>query len=280
MLLFSLLSLQAQRDYLPTVDDLERFGKSKTYVVLEDNAFSDYNFEIQEVVKKHWILTAYEVISYQEFKERRNDPQASFLFVAEVNLERDKSRARYKFLCLSMGGENATVDMMKDISNLPYAYSETEEDQQVYHLATLVRFLQQHVRALMDNPSLVSQHPFQVYNRNMSLLSEKTLYLVRDELASDITTEEQIRDVYPYPFRLVEGEELREMLKSGEAEDVVFLHKVGPQNRDLESRVYKMLLGVDDATLYYFNYHKANAKNPDAILKNDLRRIGKAPKSK
>jgi len=74
-------------------------------VVLDGNPMSDYNFAIREAVEKEWDITAYEIIEQSELDEKLKDETASFLFLAAVNLERDKSRARYNFLCLSLGGE-------------------------------------------------------------------------------------------------------------------------------------------------------------------------------
>ncbi len=54
LVLLPLLQLRAQREYLPTPEDLTRFHKTKTYVVLSDNAMADYNFEIRDAVEKFW----------------------------------------------------------------------------------------------------------------------------------------------------------------------------------------------------------------------------------
>jgi len=151
-----------------------------------------------------------------------------------------------------------------------------DEENYLSHLGTLLRFMQDHVRTLMADPARVSQNVLQHYNKNMWELKNKTLYLVEDELAPDISSGAQISKVYPFPFKIVEREKIVELIASGEKE-AVFLHKTGPQDKNVSSRVFKMLLGVADAKLFYYNYHKASDKNPDAILKNDLRRISKAP---
>ena len=276
--LASLAPLAAQRTYLPTPTDFTTFFASKTYVVLDGNPMSDYNFAIREAVEKEWKITEYEFIEQSALKEKLLDEKASFLFLAAVNLAKDKSRARYNFLCLSLGGEGTlTPNDLRDLANLPYSYYRIDDDFYQYHMGTLLRFLQKHVRTLADNPTMVSQNVYQFYNKDMGLLKDKVLYLVRDELAPDISSDKQIAAIYPYPFKVVEREKIFELIEAND-EKAVFLHKVGPQAKNVESRVYKMLLSVREARLYYYNYHKASTKNPDAILKNDLKRIGKAPK--
>jgi hypothetical protein len=58
--------------------------------------------------------------------------------------------------------------------------------------------------------------------------------------------------------------------------DAVFLHKVGPEGKKMEARVYKILIGAADAKFYYYDYHKASSKNPDAFLLSDFKRLEKA----
>ncbi len=89
--MFPFIHLQAQREYLPTAEDLNHFHTTKTYVVLESNPISDYNIEIQDAVKKYWKITEYEFLSFDEFGDKSADKNASFLYVAAVNFEKDKS---------------------------------------------------------------------------------------------------------------------------------------------------------------------------------------------
>jgi hypothetical protein len=278
--LFSVLHISAQRNYLPTPDDLKHFATTTTYVVLSSNPLSDYNFEIRDAVEKTWTLTPYEFLEFDDFAEKSLDPQASFLYVARVNYEKDKTGARYQFLCLSLGDpDRHSLDDLKDITNLPLSYVGVDEDQYAYKLATLLRFVQMHTSRLLDDPALVSQNVFQMYNKNMGDLSNKTLYVIQDEIDPKLVTDADIRAVYPYSFKIVEREELREIILSGE-EGAVFLHKVGPEGHKEKARVYKALIGVDDAEFYYYNHHKTTEKNPDALLMNDFRRIQRTTKSR
>ena len=57
------ISVKAQ-DYLPTEADLNQFLNSTLYVVLEANPIAEYNFKIQEAVKKAWNITEYEFFRY------------------------------------------------------------------------------------------------------------------------------------------------------------------------------------------------------------------------
>jgi hypothetical protein len=275
LVMVPLVQLQAQREYLPTPEDLNRFHATKTYVVLSDNPMSEYNMEIRDAIEKYWTLTEYEFIPHDDFKEKSVDKNASFLYVAAVSFEKDKSKTRYMFLCLSLGGEAETIDDLKDVTNLPLSYYGVDEDHYTYKLGTLVRFMQQHIELITEDPGMVSQNVYQHYNDNMGDVKGKTIYFVEDELALDVSTEARIRKLYPYDVKIVDREEIRELIMAGD-ENAVFLHKVGPEGKKMDARVYKILIGAADAQFYYYDYHKVSGKNPDAFLANDFKRLNRA----
>jgi hypothetical protein len=269
--------MQAQREYLPTIEDLEHFHKTKTYVVLSDNPLSDYNMEIQDAVKKYWNITEYEFLDFDDFGDKSADKNASFLYVAAVNFEKDRSRARYRFLCVSLGGDYESIDDMKDVANLPLSYYGVDEDRFAYKLGTMVRFLQDHIRLITENPDMVSQNVYKHYNDNMGDVKKKTLYLVEDELEYSLASEAKIRSVYPHAVKIVEPDEIKELIMNGD-ENAVFLHKVGPEGKKMNARVYKILIGAADGKFYYFDYHKAGDKRPDAFLESDFKKLARANK--
>ena len=197
--------------------------------------------------------------------------------MAAVNFEKDKSRTRYKFLCLSLGGDYISIDDMKDITNLPLSYYGVDEDHFSYKLGTIIRFMQDHVRLITEQPDLVSQNVFKHYNENMADIKGKILYLIEDELARDVSSEAKIRALYSNEVKIVTREEIKELIMAGD-ENAVFLHKVGPEGKKMNARVYKILIGAADGKFYYFDYHKASAKKPDAFLGTDFKKLGKASK--
>jgi hypothetical protein len=203
LLLIQFIQLSAQREYLPTADDLNHFYKTKTYVVLSDNPLSEYNFEIQDAINKYWDITEYEFIPHDNFGEKSVDKNASFLYVAAVNFEKDKSQTRYMFLCLSLGGDYESINDMKDITNIPLSYHGVDEDRYTYKLGIMIRFMQNHVRLLTENPDMVSQNVFKHYNDNMADMRGKTLYLVEEDLERSIASEAKLRKIYPYDVKIV-----------------------------------------------------------------------------
>jgi hypothetical protein len=277
LVIVSFVHLQAQREYLPTKADLDHFHATKTYVVLEENPMSDYNLEIRDAVEKFWDITEFEFIKMKDFSKKSADKNASFLYPAAVSFEKDRSNTRYKFLCLSLGGDYISIDELKDVANIPLSYYGVDSDRYSYKLGTLVRFLQNHVKLITEDQSIISQNIYKYYNENMGDLKGKTLYLVEEELDRDVNSLAKIRAIYPYKVKIVDPETVRELIMAKD-ENAVVLYKVGPEGKKMNARVYKTLVGVSDAKFYYFEYHKVNAKKPDAFLASDFKKLARAAK--
>jgi hypothetical protein len=264
----------SQAEYLPVKEDLDKLFKTKTYVVLEESQMSDLNFAMREVMANDWTLTEYEFIKDSEFEKLSQDENYSFLYTSLVNFERDKTEARYEFLHLSLGGKNLSIDDLKDIASVPLGYFGVDRENYIYKLGTLVRFIQNHVRLIHERPDLISSNIFKFYNDSMQDIHPKTLYLVQDELAPEISTPARIKAIYPYKFKIVTREEIQQAITDRNS-DIVFLHKVGPEGKKYDARCYKIIIGAADAKFYYFDYHMVSDKNPDGLLESDLKKLAK-----
>jgi hypothetical protein len=53
------------------------------------------------------------------------------------------------------------------------------------------------------------------------------------------------------------------------------LHKVGPVGDRNEGYCFKMLIGTDDANMYYYNVHSIDKSNPNGFLPADLKRLAR-----
>ena len=271
----STLSVNAQ-EYLPTETDLNQFLNSKLYVVLEPNPIAAYNFKIQEAVKNAWNLTEFEFISLDQFEKMYNDPDKSFLMMTQVVFQNDKTKVRYNFLHIFIGKEGLdTFEDLPDIAAIPLSYTEVDEEFWVYKMESLVRFMQTHIQNMRDNPGMIKKNIFEYYNEFTKDIKQKTLYLVKDEVAPNINTEAKIKKIYPYKVKFVTREEIEEAIENRD-EDVVYLHKVGPQGTRLRARCYKIIIGAQDANFYYFNHHWVQkGKNFDGFLDKDFKELAK-----
>lgn len=262
------------QEYLPTREDLEEFFQTKTLVVLDRNPLNTYDAEIQEAMENEWTLTEYDFVTYEEFEEKRKNPDYSFLILVNVTFEKDKLNAVYKFLNLSLGGDYYSMNQMPDLVSVPVAYRNVEEDSYNYKLGILVRFIQNHMKLIYEHPELISSNIFKHYNDNKGDVKQKNLYLISDELEKSVNSAARISKVYPHNFTLVTREDIKDAITNRD-DQVVFLHKVGPEGTRLNARCYKILIGAGDANFYYFDYHMINDKRPDGFLEKDFKKIAK-----
>jgi hypothetical protein len=272
IILFALYKTGIAQNYVPSRQDIDAFFTTKTLVVLEDNPLLEYNQIIKKVMKQEWNITEYDFISSSEFEEKRKNPQFSFIYMAKVSFEADKTDAVYRFLHLSLGGDYFRLNEMPDIAAVPLAYYDVEEDNYAYKLAILVRFMQMHAKLIKEHPEIVSANVFKHYNDNIKDIRDKTLYILENELAPNVNSAARIKKVYPYKFRIATKEEIEKAIEERNP-DVVFLHKVGPEGTKLNARCYKIIIGAADANFYYFDYHKISDKNPDGFLESDFKNL-------
>jgi NTP pyrophosphatase (non-canonical NTP hydrolase) len=277
-ILIAILFLAAQfstyaQDHVPEEEDYQNFMKSKTLVLLEKNPMSDFNMAIRKVMKNSWTLTDYQFINDAEFEAYRNNSSYSFLMITKASFARDRTKARYNFLSLLMAERATKVRNMPDLCSLPLAYEQVEDDSYSYKIEAFIRFMQNHVQLMLNDPSLISKNPFKYYNKKKKDdLENKVLYLTKEELAKEIDTEAEIRDIYPHKFKIVSREDVAQAI-ADKLEDVVFLHKVGPEKTRIRARVYKMLVGAGDPNFYYFDYEMMKKAQDDAFQEKDLKKI-------
>lgn len=254
-----------------TPEQISKFYKTKTYVVLEKTpSMMLFDAQVEEVVKKHWDLTTYEFISYDDFKKIKNKKDYSFLILTQLV----SKSAKFHSLSLLLGKNTSNVGQMPVLCSIPLSYTDADTDTYNYKLGTIVQFIQNHVELTKSNPSLNSTKILLHYNKNMSSIHNKTLYVVKDELSSDVNSVSKIKSTYKYEVKIVSRDKLAEIIESGD-ENAVYLHIVRPQRVQQDTKCWKAILGVSDAKLYYFDSHKINYRNPNSFLQKDFKKLQK-----
>ena len=273
-LFFTEIQSAYSQEYIPTPADINRFAQTKTMMVLEENPMCEYNLTLDEVVPLEWNITPYDFVSWKKFESLKNDKNLSFLILNKVTIEKDKSNARYLFMSMLLGGDAKGLSDMPDLCSIPLAYYGAKDETYVYKIGIFLRFIQNHIQLIAENPSIATKNIFQYYNKDILKLEGKTLYLIAGELAKDVNTEAKIKKVYNGAFKLVTEEDICKAI-ADKNPDVVFLHKVGPGKNQNNARCYKILIGAADARFYYFDHHKINSKDPDGFLLSDFKRLAR-----
>ena len=81
-------------------------------------------------IRSYYDITPYEFVTYssKEWEEVRLDPTKSFLLQNTVFYNNDKTKAKYDFLCVQLGGDYKLVQDMPDIANIPISYDGVERN--------------------------------------------------------------------------------------------------------------------------------------------------------
>jgi len=272
---FFLTGLMLGQAPFPNKDEIKQFAESKTCVVIEDDPFSSFNAFIKEAMKKYWNITQYEFIDTREFNLRNAKPQYSFIVLTETNYEKDKTRSVYKFINLLQGKAVDKLGEMPEICAVPLAYAGEDDLEYGYKLGAILEFMQKHARLIMEDPSKTGRKYLKYYNENIPEVVNKTILVKLEDLAPAINTIEKIKAIYSNKIEIVPEEDIVKAIET-KAPNTVILHKVGPVGiKKDEGYCFKMLIGTDDADMYYYDLHTIDKANPNGFLPADLKRLAK-----
>ena len=238
---------------IPDEDRIDHFYRTKTLVVRNANQMNFIDGPMKEAMESEWNINEWETLPYNEFAEKRGDTNYSFLYFSNIIFEKDRDNVAYKFLNLLLGGEE------ENLLSIPVTYDRLEESSYTYKMVALVRLMEGLINAIQNNPDVNIINVYSRVNKNTHLVRDKTLYLRTFELSRNRNTEEKIREIYPYDFKLVSRKEIEEAIAQ-KNNDVVFMHMVGPADTDPESRCYKVLLSAGDPKIYYFDFFSLSTK--------------------
>jgi hypothetical protein len=271
-LLSVLLSGQAP---FPSKDEIKQFSASKTCVVLENDPFSSYNVFIKKGMKEYWKVTPYEFIDVEEFNVRRSKPAYSFIVLTETNFDKDKSNSVFNFINLLQGKNVDKLGELPEICAVPLSYAGEDDLEYGYKLGAILSFMQKHAMLIMEDPSKTGRKYLKYYNENVPEVMNKTILVKQEDLSPDISTIEKIKAIYSNKIEIVPEEEIIKAIEN-KTPNTVILHKVGPvgDTKD-QGYCFKMLIGTDDARMYYYNQHKIDKSNPNGLLPADLKRLAR-----
>jgi hypothetical protein len=258
--------------YVARHEDIKTFLRTTTYVVMEDNPMSEYNFAVKKAVENSWKITPYEFITSAQFEEMRGDISKSFLVRLAVKFSGDKLEATYHFMSVVLGAGVRRHTDLPDIVSVPLGYSTVPEDSYTYKIESLIRFAQNHIRMIDENPTLIKSNIFQHYNKQRKVTKEKELWLLESDVEKNVRSLAQIRKNYPHKVRIVTKDDIEKAIAE-KNNNVIFLHKVGPEGTRLQARCYKILIGAGDDQFYYFDYHMISKKAGDGFLAKDFKKI-------
>jgi len=248
----------------------KQFLNSVTYVVEDENPFSNFNDVLEKAMQNSWHLTRWQSISTEEFEKLRNDVNSSFIFLSEASSAR--GGFTLNILNIVMGAKSADLNKMPDLGSVPLSYvseeDEFDEDNYAYKLEIFLRFMQSYIQA---NANSAGNNFQSLVKKNSVSISSKEIWFLAEELSQEVNSISKISAHYSGKVKIVKLPEIEKAIKDKNP-DVLILHKIGPEEGKT-GKCLKFILSVEDGMPYYFNMTDVNAKKPDAFLPEDFKKL-------
>jgi hypothetical protein len=248
----------------------EKFKKSTTYIVQDRDQFSGFNKALKEAMEQHWKITPFKVITFAEFEKLRTNEDASFMVLGDVK-QKNISNS-FGFINFVMGDKKKDFESMPDLGSVPLAYTDASESDFLYKMGAFVKFMQS---CAMDQPT-PRMRLASMTNVNDNRIKNMELWLLENELAPDINSEEKLKQNYPHKVKIVTREEISAAIASGR-NDVAFMHKIGPvgATRSGRGKCWIFIVSAADGRVLFSSSHDVDRENPDALRLSDIRKIGR-----
>ena len=246
--------------------NLEQFKNTKTYIVLEDNMFSECNANIKKAAELYWKITPYEIIGQSEFAKLCNqESNASFLTLVNGTYSLGKNTLEVNLLTLVIGDKSGKIDKMREVISIPLATfdEDGESNSYGYKLAGIIKAMHYMLDTLAQID--ISPNDLKMFLRaNRHDILQQTLLLTPDDVSSDINTADKLKKVYPYKFAFVEENKIEEAIYKNE--NKAFVHHIG----ELGNWSMFVIISCENGRLLYGNYKQAKDSKLLGVTKDDF----------
>jgi len=163
---------------------------------------------------------------------------------------------------------------MPEICAIPLSFAGEDDLEYSYKLGAILSFMQKHAKMISDDPSLTGRKYLKYYNKYIPEVQNKTILVNQVDLVPEIATIDKIKAIYPNKLEIVTEDDIVKAIEN-KTPNTLILHKVGPVGDRHSGYCFKMLIGTDDANMYYYNQHMIDKANPNGLLPADLKRLAK-----
>jgi len=249
-------------------EDVNRFMKSKTFIVEDLKPFSFFNTRLQEAVKKHWHITPYDFMKADLFEKNWHNPHYSFIIFSEVSFKEQKNTVRLDVLNIVLGQKGRGLDDMPDLGSIPLCYADDDEDVFLYKIPALLKTIQYQIKILNEQNINNPQKLIDYHNTHTHEIKHKTLWLIGEDLSEEVNTKEKIEKVYPFPFKIVSIEELEMAINN--SNDILFVHKIAPYEEHSKGKCWKFIISAKNGQVYYIDTHQVSSIKDNGLLVKDF----------
>ena len=260
----------SQKIIIPTgkYSEVKQFLKSNTYLVSKSD-FSGFAITMTNILKDFWTITPIKIISIKEFEKLKNDDKNSFLMIDEVYFDADKSKTKFDFLILTLGGNYKTIDDMPTLCAIPLCYADDESENYCYKLGLMLEFIQNHINICKNDPDINSDKILSIYKNKIKNLNTKTLYIIKDDISNELRNNSQFEKYYKYNFKFATTEEIEKLIANKD-EKAVIMHRISNYGKKELSYSITILIDTKNADIYYYDIVKVSKSDKTLLQANDL----------
>lgn len=238
-------------------------------VVMTGNSLFDECMKSE--FRDHWSLSSYEFCSADEFEESKTSPDYYFFMLVTGQFKKE-SEPGIDMLTVVKGGIGSTegIDAMYDVATVPFRPSEDQDGREFVLLPALLDIIQDYIQTAMKT-DIEGYAGLGNYTINLPKTKNMNIVIAEEDLADEITPA-MLPSLLSDGMSVEPADDVDDCLLEARKNTVVSF-TVAPINPVKGSYCYKMLIGCEDHTLYYYRRHKISRIAGAGFLTEDVKRI-------
>ncbi len=251
------------------------FKDKTTKVVLTGSTMFDGIY--QQKVKAAWTVSPYEFCTQADFEALKSNPDYYFLVVVSGKF-RKESEPGIEMLTLMKGGVGSEegVDGMFDIVSVPLRPIGGSGGREYAMLPALLNIIQQNTLDSMET-DVSGYMGLGNYMINLPKTKDMEIVFADGDIAPQVSVGSRNLYLRDGMISMEDSDDVDDLMREGVAGKVVS-YTVAPEGAKPGSYCFKMLIGTEDNTLYFFKKHKISAKFGAGFLEEDLKKIASVRK--
>lgn len=265
-----LVSIVEAQIVSPKLENINKLKKTTTFIVLEDNPFSQFDAYIKQLSEKNWDITSYKFININEFEKICTNPNYSFLLIVDGEYTLGTKRLNVDLLTLVLGDKSGNINKMTEIISVPLSTLDEDGEYEVdygYKIIGIVNAINHLLKNITEEIKSINDFS-QYLSENKEKVKKYTLLIDKQSVANDINTEQTLKKYYSHDIRLSEQTTINEAINVQKSNHA-FVHTIGK----LGNYSIQFIIDCQTGEILYNSYRLANNSNQLGLTKEDLKAI-------
>jgi hypothetical protein len=159
---------------------------------------------------------------------------------------------------------------MPEFCSIPLSYKGDQDAEYEYAIPAIIKFMQIHVKNLGTDRLAISINGLKYYNKTG--LKDKVILFNEDRMSDDTDTPEKVSAHYPYKFKLLSVDAIKEQIENNPSNTLFHFHVGPPKEGGAVGKCFEMIFDAD-GNLYYYNSRKVTNEYGDGFNSGDFNRL-------